>query len=115
MSFDAGQVDVFDRMTDLLRHATAPSEALVGEVAAACCKRPPTLAGTGTTTQIGKFIKAGAWLDATLMIVERELPQWTLRRVLYEDGAWHCSLSQQPDMPIGFNETADVSGAAAPR
>lgn len=108
MSFGAGQVeDAFDRMTRLLHHAFMPSEALVREVAIACCKRPPIPVGAGGMKQIEEFMKAGAWLDAALAIIEWELPQWTLRRLLYEDGEWHCSLSRQPDMPIEFDDTAD--------
>lgn len=84
-----------------------PSDALLGEIMTTCCKSLPVLTKAGKADRIVTFIRAGAWLDATLAIMECELPQWSLRRILYEDGEWHCSLSSQPDLLIEFDETAD--------
>jgi hypothetical protein len=115
MSFDVGQADVFDRMPRMLRHASTPSEALICEIATACCTRLPVLAGAGKTGRIAEFVKAGAWLDATLAIIECELAQWSLRRLLYADGDWHCSLSRHQDLPIAFDDAADGHHAVLPR
>ena len=114
MSLDTGQVDVFDHVTCLLHHASTPSEALFREVATACCQRLPTLDRAGKARPIVEFVSAGAWIDATLAIIESKLPRWTLRRLLYEDGEWRCSLSLQPDLPIEFDDTADACHAALP-
>jgi hypothetical protein len=56
-----------------------------------------------------ELIESGAWTDAALALVELELPQWKLRRMLYEDGEWHCTLSKRPQLPIGFDEVAEGS------
>jgi hypothetical protein len=114
MSFDAGQVDVFDRVTRLLRHASRPSEALICEIATACCIRLPDFAGAGKTGRSAELVKAGAWLDATLAIIESELAQWSLHRLLYADGDWHCSLSRHEDLPIEFDDAADGYHAVLP-
>ena len=47
-------------------------------------------------------------------MIALELPQWKLRRVLYEDGEWHCSLSRQTQLPIELDEVAEGSHEALP-
>ena len=44
---------------------------------------------------MAEFVGAGAWLDAIVAMMECELQEWRLRRLLYEDEEWHCSLSLQ--------------------
>lgn len=112
MSFDSGQDDVFDRLTRLLAQASAPSEALVGEIAAAC-RRQPLAAGAGNARRVGEFAKVGAWLDAVVALVEHELPQWTLRRLLLEDGEWQCSLGRDQRLPVEFDDIAHGRHAVA--
>lgn len=103
MSFGSNEDDVFDRMTRLLDGARAPSEALVGEVAAACCRGPLAAA---KANRVGEFVKVGAWLDATAALIAHELPQWTLQGLLFEDGEWQCSLGREPNLAVGFGEAA---------
>jgi hypothetical protein len=64
--------------------------------------------------RIDRLIAFGAWTDAALALVELELPQWKLRRLLYEDGEWHCSFSKQPALPVGFDDTAEGSHEILP-
>ena len=64
--------------------------------------------------KIERLIGAGAWTDAVLALIAFELPQWKLRRILYEDGEWHCSLSRQPQLPMGLDEVAEDSHEALP-
>jgi hypothetical protein len=59
-------------------------------------------------------VEAGATIDAAITLIELELPGWKLRRLLYEDGLWHCSLSKQVGLPIGLDETADASHETLP-
>ena len=33
---------------------------------------------------------------------------WKLRRLVYEDGEWLCSLSRQPNFPVTFDEIANA-------
>jgi hypothetical protein len=53
-----------------------------------------------TRPRVNQLIEAGAWADATLAMVELELPYWNLRRLVHEDGEWLCSLSKQPNLPV---------------
>jgi hypothetical protein len=46
--------------------------------------------------------------DAVLLLLQFELPQWKLKRILYDDGEWHCFLSKQPQFPLGFDEGAEA-------
>jgi hypothetical protein len=42
-------------------------------------------------------------------LVELELPQWKLRRIVHDNGEWHCSLSRQPQLPFGLDDIAEAS------
>ena len=44
-----------------------------------------------------------------LALIELELPQWQLRRLVHDDGEWICSLSKQPNLPAEFDDTVDTS------
>jgi len=55
------------------------------------------------------LIEVGAWSDAALALIELELPAWKVRRLVYEDGAWLCSLSRQPNLPMALDDTADAT------
>jgi len=68
----------------------------------------------GMAARIDQLIEAGAWSDAALALIELELPGWKLRRLVYEDGEWFCSLSKQPNLPVGFDDTADARHEVLP-
>jgi hypothetical protein len=65
--------------------------------------------GPAAKARVDRLIEAGAWTDAALTLVELELPQWSVRRLICEDGLWHCSLSKQPGLPTGLDETSEAS------
>jgi hypothetical protein len=60
------------------------------------------------------MIEAGANTDAVLRLTDFAVPQWRLRRLACEDGEWHCSLSKQPWLPLGFDETAEATHESLP-
>ena len=62
----------------------------------------------GEASRIGRLIEAGAWSDAALTLLELELPAWKLRRLVYEDGEWFCSLSKQPNLPVAIDDTREA-------
>jgi len=100
--------DRLNRLMEQLRLAPALNTTLMINVIANACVRLPALYVAGTAVQIDQLIKAGAWSDAALALIEFELPAWKLRRLIYQDGEWLCSLSKQPNMPEEFDETADA-------
>src|SRR5262245_31321606 len=53
--------------------------------------------------RVNQLIAAGAWTDAALALLALELPQWQVRRLVHEDGEWLCTLSKQPQLPLGLD------------
>ena len=106
--------DRLDRLIEQLRLAPALTPNLIGAVIAEACTRLPVLTRVGKAARIDQLIEAGAWSDAALALIELELPAWKLRRLVYEDGEWFCSLSKQPDLPVALDDTADARHEVLP-
>ena len=56
-----------------------------------------------------RLIEGGAFAEATLALLELELPQWKLRRLICEDGEWHCALSKRLALPAELDDMAEGS------
>jgi hypothetical protein len=69
---------------------------------------------TGKAARIAQLFGGGAWSDAALALIELELPAWKPRRLVYEDGEWHCSLSRHPNLPVALDDTANASHDVLP-
>jgi len=54
-----------------------------------------------------RLLEAGAYTDAAIVLLGLEMPNWKIRRLVYENGEWLCSLSRQPNAPIEFDEMAE--------
>src|SRR6476659_5731258 len=89
-------------LSDKLRLASALTTALFSDVKIRTNPHSPTL----RTDRIDQLIRARAWNDAAFALVELELLAWKLRRLAYEDGEWHCSLSRQPNLPAALDDSA---------
>jgi len=103
---------LFDRLSEAVRVTPKVTPDIVSQILAGACSRIPLL--RGKATEIGRLIKMGAWLDAVLLLIELELPGWKLRRLIREDGKWFCSLSQQPNLPVTLDDTADGTHEVMP-
>lgn len=97
-----------------LQVASALSHELVSRVIADACTRLPGMVKSEKTVRLDRLIEAGAWSEAALALIELELPEWKLRRLVCEDGQWLCSLSTQPNLPAEIDETADGSDETLP-
>jgi hypothetical protein len=75
--------------------------------------RPP-VRRTERTARIERLIKSDAWTDAALALIELELPQWQVRRIVYDDGEWHCALSRQRELPEWLDQSIEASHADLP-
>jgi hypothetical protein len=53
---------------------------------------------------------AGARLDAALALLAMA-PEWRLRRLVFDEGRWHCSLSRQSGLPDWLDDTVDAHAA----
>jgi hypothetical protein len=112
MLFDPKCDERLDRLQEQVRRADAFTPDLLSDVIAQAC---PRFAGHGPTAKakVDRLMESAAWTEATLALVELELPKWKLRRLVYEDGEWLCSLSKQPWLPLGLDEMADGTSRAA--
>lgn len=95
-------------LADEIRSAQAVTPDLVSRVIDGVCVRLPALDRTQKAARLNQLIEAGAWTEVALALIELELPQWQLRRLIHDDGAWLCSLSKQPNLPAEFDDTADA-------
>ena len=113
MLFDPKREDSLGRLEGRLRCAAAITPELTSTVITEACTRFAALRPS-VKARVDQLIAFGAWTEATLALVEFELPQWKLRRLVYEDGEWLCSLSKQPRLPLGLDEVAEASHEVLP-
>ncbi len=64
--------------------------------------------------KIDRLIESEAWTEAALALVELELPQWKLRRLVYEEGVWLCSLSKEWNLPPWLDDCAEARHESLP-
>jgi hypothetical protein len=76
--------------------------------------RLPILGRAGKTARLERLLDAGAWTEAALTLIELELPAWSLKRLVREDGQWFCSLSRQLNLPAALDDTADARHDSLP-
>jgi len=57
--------------------------------------------------RIGRLVAAGAWTEAAVALVEFEVPEWHLRRLVRDGVDWVCSLSRYDHMPSEFDDGVD--------
>ena len=88
-----------DELQDQLGRAQLVTPDLISNVAGRIGTRFAALKHTARATQINRLMEAQAWTETALALIELELPQWKLRRIVYADGAWFCSLSKQLSLP----------------
>jgi hypothetical protein len=114
MLFDPKYEDPLDVLEEQLGRVHALTPDLISNVIANACTRLPVMKRAGKAARIEQLIEAGAWSDAALALIELELPAWKLRRLVYEDGEWVCSLSRQPNLPVALDDIADASHEVLP-
>jgi hypothetical protein len=98
-------------IADRLREASAVTAELFSDVVHEACRRLPSLRRTKDFDRLQQLIESGAWTDATLTLLELELPQWQLRRVVYDEGEWHCAMSRQRELPDWLDQPCEAHHA----
>ncbi|KZD25999.1 hypothetical protein A4A58_05350 [Tardiphaga robiniae] len=63
---------------------------------------------TAEAQRLDGLVAAGAWTDAALALIAIELPRWQLRRLAYDEGEWHCALSNQRDLPDWLDSAVET-------
>jgi hypothetical protein len=108
MFFDPTDEQRLVSLEQRLRGARAITRELMSEVIAQACLRF-TACGGPAKAAVNRLIESRAWTDAALALLELELPQWGLQRIVHEDSEWFCSLSRQPQLPLGLSDIAEAS------
>jgi hypothetical protein len=103
------QTDSLARLTQRVRLADEPSSTLIDSIITEACPRAAGLRSRGQARALEAALAAGAWTDATLALIDLELPGWTMRRLIRDDGAWLCSLSRSPNLPIELDDGAEAT------
>jgi hypothetical protein len=113
MSLFSDDLDL-DQLDARLCSAPVLTAELVSDVVAASCPRLALLRHTERTARAERLIGSGAWTDAALALLALELPQWQLRRIIYDDGEWYCALSKQREMPEWLDQSIEAHHADLP-
>jgi hypothetical protein len=108
MSFDSTCNERLARLEQEFRRARTATPELMSTLITQACLRFAAH-GAAAKAAVNRLIESGAWTDAALALVELELPQWKFRRIVRENGEWHCSLSRQPQLPFGLDDIAEAS------
>lgn len=109
MTFVSDHAVLLNRLDEALCLAPKLTRDLFAKVIAGACSRVPVLTQSGNATRLGRLVESGAWADVVLALIELELPGWSLRRLIREDGIWSCSLSRQPNLPAALDDSAHGS------
>jgi hypothetical protein len=109
MRLEAKHQAALDTVDSVLQSAQEPTVDLLAKIIKAACTRIPLLAKSETFDRLIRFAKTGAWTEAALALIALELPRWRVRRLVYENGEWLCSLSYQPNLPMAFDDCAEAT------
>jgi hypothetical protein len=101
-------------LQDQLRRAQVVTADLMAKVVAGACTRIAMPGCAGKAAKIDRLIQSEAWTEAALALVELELPQWRLHRLVYEQDAWLCSLSQQWNLRVWLSDCAEARHQSLP-
>jgi hypothetical protein len=96
---------------DRLRDTCAVSAEFIAEIIRETCRRFPSQSQTGKTARVERMIQCGAWTDAALALIDLELPPWQIRRLVYDEGEWHCALSRQRELPDWLDQAIETRHA----
>ena len=96
---------------DRLRGTRAVTAELMSQIVAETCRRYPPVCRTRKSVEIERLIHSGAWTDAALALIDLELPQWHIRRLVYDEGEWHCALSRQRELPEWLDQPIETRHA----
>jgi hypothetical protein len=113
-SFESKERERQDCVAHALRAATRLTPTLFSRVVTDVRTR---IVGTTRDRHAGRLaqlVLSEAWTDASLYLVEAELPLWRVRHLIYDGGEWMCSLSRHPSLPVEFDPAAEGRHATMP-
>src|SRR5262249_45075569 len=113
MTFDPNHEEPLRELQQELHRAHTITPGLMADVIAGVCQRLPTLART-EQARVVRLVASGALVDAALVLLAVDLPQWKLRRLIYDDGQWHCSLTKHIGLPAELDDMAEADHESLP-
>ena len=113
MTFDPNHEEHLRELQRELHRAHTITPGLMADLIARACPRLQSR-HRAATARIIRLIETAAFADATLALLELELPQWKLRRLIREDDEWHCSISKQLGLPAELDDMAEASHESLP-
>jgi hypothetical protein len=96
------------RLAVRIRDANAATAELLSDVIREACWRLPSVRRTKSFDRLEQFIQSCAWTDAALALLALELPQWQVRRIIYDAGEWHCALSCWREIPDWLDQPVEA-------
>jgi hypothetical protein len=113
MSFDPNHGEHLRELQEQIHRARTMTAQLMAQVIARACARLQAQQQTANA-RVTRLVQSGASTDATLALLELELPQWRLRRLIYDHGEWHCSLSKHVALPAELDDTVEGNHESLP-
>jgi hypothetical protein len=107
MSLDTKREAGLAELQEQLRRAPAIAVELMADVIARTGLRS-SAQSPARRTRILHLVQAGAVAEAALALLAFEVPGWKLRRLVYEDGEWICSLSKHRELPDWLDDAAEA-------
>ena len=98
-------------LDDRLRDAYGVTAEFLSDIVSETCRRFPSNGGNAKAARIERLIQSHAWTDAALALIDLELPQWQIRRLVYDDGEWYCALSRQRELPDWLDQSVEARHA----
>lgn len=65
--------------------------------------------------RIDALLQVRAGLEAALVLLGYDLPGWSMRSLIQEDGRWHCTLARHPSLPAALDDAVCGSEASPAR
>ena len=69
---------------------------------------------TPAAHRVRRLVAAQGWTDAALALVEHVLPRWTIARIIFDEGEWHCALTKHWQVPDWLDDAIETRHDALP-
>ena len=93
---------------DRLHNACAVNVEFLSDIISQTCRRFPSVGQSGKSARVERLIQSGAWTDAAIALLDLELPQWQVRRLVYDEREWHCALSRERELPDWLDQSIET-------
>jgi hypothetical protein len=102
-----------EELQSVIRQVDAVTPQLLSAVVDLALARWETPNRAAYARRIGEFVASRAWTDAALALVALDRSH-TIRRVVYDDGDWHCTIGSQWPVPEWLDDTVEFGHPVLP-